>query len=458
MKYLTPQIIAEVTGGKFVGDISARSIRVMGASKDDREVRPGNLFICIHGARVDGHSFANSAFESGAACCLAEHTIPNAQGPYILVASTIAAVKELGGFYRSLFDIPIIGITGSVGKTTTKEMTASVLGAKFKVLKTQENMNNELGVPLTLLSLDASHEAAVVEMGISEFGAMSRLAKMVRPGICTITKIGYSHIETLGSLRGVLKAKSEVFKYMDQNGVAVLNGDDELLQKYDPGMRKILFGLGEHNDIRAENIRANSTREVLFDIVSDKGRFEASVPSYGNHLAPAALAAAAAGRLLGLTDEEITRGLLAYSPVSGRANVTDTGFITLIDDRYNANPNSVKSALSSLSALPKRHVAILGDMLELGSQSEQLHRDTGAYAARNGVDCLICCGNMAEFTYEGYVSAGGNFAYFYPIKDELITAIPELIKEGDAVLVKASHGMKFEELLPVLIRTGQVIS
>ena len=455
MKFLTPQRIAEVTGGEFVGDISARNNRVAGAAKDNREVQPGNMFVCIRGANNDGHSFANSAFEAGASCCLAERAIADAQGPYIIVASTYEAVKALGKYYRSLFDIPVIGVTGSVGKTTTKEMTASALGAKLNVMKTLDNMNNELGVPLTLLSLDESHEAAVIEMGISEFGAMSRLADMVRPNICIITKIGYSHLETLDSLDGVLQAKSEVFSYMDTGGVAVLNGDDELLRGYDPGLRKVMFGLGGHNDIRAENVRADGTRRLLFDIVSHSGRFEATVPSYGTHLASAALAATAVGRLLSLTDEEIARGFLSYSPVSGRANVADTGYITIIDDRYNANPNSVMSALSSLSALPNRRVAILGDMLELGGQSERLHREVGSFAARNDVDCLVCCGDMAAFIYEEYMTAGGKSARFFHAKNKLISAIPEFIREGDAVLVKASRGMKFEELLPYLNKQSE---
>ena len=285
MKYLTPRKIAEITGGELAGGGSACGARVNGAVRDNHDVKPGNMFVCIRGANVDGHSFANSAFETGASCCLAEHTIPDAKGPYILVASTQEAIKKVGGYYRSLFDIPIIGITGSVGKTTAKEMAAAVLGTKFNVLKTQGNMNNELGVPLMLLSLDESYEVAVIEMGISDFGEMSRLAEMVRPDICVITKIGYSHIEALGSLNGVLQAKTEAFAYMDSGGTAILNGDDGLLWGYDPGMRKVTFGFGARNDFRAENICAHGTDKIIFDIVSGTGRFTASVPSYGSHLA-----------------------------------------------------------------------------------------------------------------------------------------------------------------------------
>ena len=450
MEYLTPQKVAEVTGGEFIGSEGARNARIAGAVRDNREVKPGNLFVCIRGERADGHDFAASAYEAGAACCLAERVLPGANGPYVLVKSSLDAIKAVGKYHRSRFNIPVIGITGSVGKTTAKEMTAAALGAKFRVLKTQGNLNNELGVPLTLLALDSEHEAAVVEMGVSDFGEMSRLADMVRPDICIITKIGYSHLETLGGLEGVLRAKSEVFAYMKPGGLAIMNGDDELLRGYDPGLRKTTFGVGPHNDFCAKSIVAQGTEALAFDICSGSGSFSVRIPAYGNHLALAALAATAAAKQLGMSDGEICGGLLSYKPVDGRANPLETGAITIIDDCYNANPNSVSSALASLSALAGRRVAILGDMLDLGGQSELLHREIGTLAAQGGVDSLICCGDKAAHIYEAFVSAGGGDAWRFPAKSELIAALPELIKKGDAVLIKASHGMKFEELLPYL--------
>lgn len=452
MNYLTPQKIAEITDGEYIDNEHAYGVTIMGAVRDNRDVKPGNLFVCIRGERVDGHSYANSAFRSGAACCLAERVIPEAQGPYVLVGSTLEAIKKLGAYYRSLFSIPVIGITGSVGKTTVKEMIAATLESKFHVLKTPKNLNNELGVPLTLLSLDKDHEAAVIEMGISDFGEMSRLAQMVRPDIFIITKIGYSHIKELGDLRGVLRAKSEAFACMKQDGIAVLNGDDDILWEYDPGIRRITFGVDKRNDFRAENINTESTDAVTCDIAYDTGRFTVRIPSYGSHLAPLSAAAAVTGRLLGLKDEEISRGLLSYKPVTGRANVSDTGSITLINDCYNANPHSVKAALTSLSALPTRRIAILGDMLGLGEQSSRLHRDIGAFAARCGIDIFICCGEMAELIYNDYNSSGGGKAYLYPAKADLITALPGLILKGDNVLVKASRAMKFEEITDYLER------
>ena len=446
MKHLTPQIIAEVTGGRYVGSESSRHCRVAGAVRDNRDVKPGNLFVCIRGARADGHDFAGSAFEYGAACCLAERAIPEAKGPYVLVDSTLESIKTLGAYHRLRFDIPIIGITGSVGKTTSKEMIAAALGAKFRVLKTLENLNNELGVPLMLLSLDERHEAAVIEMGISDFGEMGRLARMVRPDIFVITIIGYSHLKELGDLNGVLKAKTEAFAFMDPQGVAVVNGDDDLLWGFDPGMRKITYGFMPRNDFRGENVRNEGTDASMCDIASPAGRYTVRIPAYGSHLAHAALSAAVIGNLLGVTDEEICSGVLSYAPVGSRAKVTDTGHITLIDDCYNSNPNSVMAALESLSTLPARRVAILGDMLNLGSDSDRMHFESGAYAARSGIDSLICCGEKAALIYDGYISAGGKAARHFQTKPELTASLPGLIEKGDAVLVKASNSMKFDEI------------
>ena len=450
METLTPNKIAEITGGAYVGDDSSRNSLVQGASRDNRDIERGNLFICIQGARVDGHTFANSAFDAGAACCLAEHAISDAKGPYVLVPSTLEAIKTIAAHHRKQCNIPIVGISGSVGKTTTKEMVASTLNAKFNVLKTKDNMNNSLGVPLTLLSLDESTEAAIIEMGISDFGEMSELAAMVRPTIMILTKIGYSHLATLHDLNGVLKAKSEVFRYMGVDDAAIINGDDDLLCGYDPGIRKIMFGLNEYNDYRAENIQAIGTSGVAFDVIFHEKWMHARVPSYGNHLVMAALAATATGQELGMSDSDITKGLLSYNPLSGRAYVTETGKITLINDCYNANPNSVKAAMESLAALPGRHVAILGDMLELGEISEKLHYEVGERAAAGGVDVLICCGPMAENIIKGFRAAGGISAHYFAEKKELVASLDEIIKEGDVVLVKASHGMQFDELLPYL--------
>lgn len=453
MKPLSLETIAEVTGGKYIGPESEKGRLITGVVRDNRHVQPGNLFVCIKGERVDGHDFAPSAFASGAYACLAEKELNEPGGPYILVASTLLALKALSKYYRSLFDIPVVGITGSVGKTTAKEMTASVLAEKYKVLKTPENLNNEIGVPLTILSLREEHEAAVIEMGISDLGEMSRLADIVRPDICLMTTIGYCHLEALHDLNGVLKAKSEVYSFMPKGGIAVVNGDDEMLSGFDPGIKKVTFGYGKNNDFRAENLKNNGFDGITCDIILPDGvRFNAEIPAFGSHIALAALAAAAIGSALGLSSENIRNGFKNYLPVGGRADVQKTDYITVINDCYNANPNSVTASLLSLCSLPGRRVAILGDMKELGTSARELHREIGALAGNQGLDCLICCGNMAEFIYKGLISSGCTTcqAWNFPMKEALFSVLPSLIKKGDTVLVKASHSMHFEEIVEEL--------
>ena len=449
MKPVTLKTIAEVTGGKLVG--GGEDITITGVVRDNREVQAGYLFVCFPGARADGHDFAVNAFEKGAAACLAQRELSDAAGPYILVEDTFTALKALAKYYRSLLNIPIIGVTGSVGKTTAKEMTAAALSTKLNVLKTSANLNNEIGVPLTLLSITEEHDAAVVEMGISDFGEMARLADMVRPDICIMTTIGFCHLETLGDLDGVLKAKSEVFEYMGENGVAIVNGDDEKLSAFDPGVRKITFGYGEENHWRGVNIRTDGTEGVLCDIENPDGIFSAYIPAFGSHMVLGALPAAIAARLLGLSDEEIERGLLKYAPVGGRANIQDTDYIRIINDCYNANPNSMAASLASLSEVEGRKVAILGDMKELGTTSRDLHRSIGVLAGQYEIDCLICLGAEAEFIYKGFISGGFETeSWHFPMKDAMFSVLPRLIKKGDTVLVKASHSMGFDEVVEEL--------
>ena len=459
MKPITLEKIAEVTGGTYTGAPELASRLITGVVRDNREVQPGNLFACIVGERADGHSFANSAFDAGAAACLAEKPIESAKGPYILVSSTLAALQELAAYYRSLFDIPFVGITGSVGKTTAKEMTASALSARYNVLRTPANLNNELGVPLTLLSLREEHEAAVIEMGISEFGEMSLLARLVRPDITVMTNIGYCHLESLGDLPGVLRAKSEVFGYMAPGSAAVLNGDDELLRAYDPGngIEKLTFGYGEHNYCRAKNITLDGSDGVSCDVVCEGHTLHLDIPAFGSHMALGALPAVIVARRLGLKDEEIARGIASYRAVGGRANVIDTGCLRIINDCYNANPNSVSASLLSLCTLPCRRVAILGDMKELGRDSAKLHFGIGGLAAEKGVDCLICAGPEARLIGEGFAAAKtGRPVYCFEEKSELLPLLPSLIKYGDAVLVKASHSMEFGEIVSALSELGCV--
>lgn len=442
MKPLTLEDIAGATGGEYIGPREAAGNTISSVVRDNREVTEGALFVAIKGERADGHDYIAPAFKMGAACCLSEKDVPEAGGPYVKVKSTLQALKDLGEYYRSLFSIPVVGVIGSVGKTTAKEMTAAVLSAKLNVLKTSVNLNNEIGVPLTLLRLREEHQAAVIEMGISEFGEMERLAKMVRPDICIMTNIGYCHLENLGDLNGVLKAKTEVFKYMKHSGLAIMNGDDALLRGYAPNTRKLTFGLGEANDWRAENVVSRGMETVSCDISGGGMKLHADIPAYGGHIVMAALPAAAAGASLGLTAEEIRRGIESYAVTGGRANVIKTGYLTIIDDCYNANPNSVAAAINSLRAVPGRRIAVLGDMKELGKNSGELHREIGCLCAQKGIDRIICTGEKAKYICEG--CGGGEY---FEDMESLLEKLPELTARGDTVLVKASHSMGFSRIV-----------
>ena len=449
MKPVTLETAARVTGGVLLN--GSPDVVFTGVVRDNREVRPGFLFVCIPGARVDGHDFAPAAFAAGASAVLAQKPLPDAGGPVILVEDTRKALIDLGRYYRSLLTIPVVGVTGSVGKTTAKEMIAAALSARFRVFRTPANLNNDIGVPLSLLSIEPEDEVAVIEMGISDFGEMSVLADMVRPDVCVMTAIGFCHLENLGDLDGVLKAKSEVYGFMPADGVAVVNGDDEKLAAFDPGIRKVTFGLGDGCEWRADNVRPDGTQGVLCDLCHEGARFSVYVPAFGSHMVLGALPAAAVGTLLGETPDEIARGLLSYAPVGSRASIKDTGFIRIIDDCYNANPNSVAASLASLSTVPGRKVAILGDMKELGAASRDLHRSIGVLSGRYGIDSLICLGAEAEFIYKGFISGGFETeAWHFPLKDALFSVLPSLIRKGDTVLVKASHSMGFDEVVAEL--------
>lgn len=435
MRALTPFTAASVTDGEVRGMLPEPEMTAV--TVDSRTIVPGCLFAALPGTRVDGHDFIAQAADKGAACVLCSRFV-DAPVAQIRVPDVQAALRQLAAFYRSMFSIPFVGVTGSVGKTTAKEMIAAVLSSRINTLKTEKNLNNELGVPLTLFRLCDQHKAAVVEMGISGFGEMTRLTEMVKPDIGVYTLIGDAHLEFLGDRHGVLQAKSEMVRGMDENAVVIANGDDELLRTHAFGRRTVLFGLGENCDVRAVDIHTNGTAGMACVILAGKRSISVTIRAFGYHMIYAALAGAAVGLEMGLTDGEIARGVAAYETVGSRGRVFETGSLTILDDCYNANPTSVKSALESLMTLPGRHVAVLGDMRELGAESAVLHRRVGEMAAGMGV-VVIACGALAKD-----IAAGAGDAAWYEEPAELMAALPHLLRHGDAVLVKASRAMGFE--------------
>lgn len=439
MQHLTISVIRDITDGEASCALPLDEITAI--TTDSRALTPGCLFAAIPGARVDGHDFIAAAAQAGAACVLCNRFV-DAAIPQIKVPDTQLALRQIAAFYRCQFDIPFVGVTGSVGKTTAKEMIASVLSVRFDTLRTEKNFNNELGVPLTLFRLRAGHEAAVIEMGISGFGEMSRLTDMVRPSMAVFTLIGDAHLEFLGDRAGVLRAKGEIVAGMPEDGVVIANGDDELLKAHDFGRRTVLFGIGENCDVRAVDVENDGLNGMRCVILAGDRRIPVSIPAFGRHMIYAALMGAAVGLELGLTDAEIQTGIARFQNVGSRGRVVTTDYCTILDDCYNANPTSTKAAIDSLAMLPGRHVAILGDMLELGENGPALHAELGRYAAGTGA-VVAACGALSKHTAEG----AGETARWYPDTASLIAALPEIVKSGDAVLVKASHSMGFDAVV-----------
>ena len=372
MQNMTLENIAGCLGCKLHQAAGREQTVITGAVLDSRKVEPGYAFFATKGERVDGHSFIPQVAEKGAALVICQEA-PTIDIPYILVEDTFAALKKVAAFYRKQLTIPIIGVTGSVGKTSTKEMIAAGLSTKFNVLKTQGNFNNEVGLPLTILSVREEHQAAVVEMGISDFGEMHRLSEIARPDICVITNIGQCHLENLIDRDGILRAKTEIFDYMAQDGYVVLNGDDDKLATVQSvnGRRPWFFGLEAggtvKKDVYAAEICSNGLFGSGFKMHLKGDVLEAAVPLPGQHMVVNALAAACVGKILGMDHADILAGIASVQATGGRSNIIRLENKTVIDDCYNANPVSMKSAVDLLMMANGSKCVILGDMFELGT-------------------------------------------------------------------------------------------
>lgn len=458
MKHMSIQEIAAACGGTYRGEESLLPREVSNVVIDSRKAGKDSLFIAIKGARVDGHTFIPQVMENGALCAVSEQDLGETSYPYILVSSCEQALKDIAEHYRRSLDIKVVGISGSVGKTSTKEMIASVLSQKYSVLKTEGNFNNEIGLPLTVFNIREEHEVAVLEMGISDFGEMTRLAKIARPDICVITNIGFAHLENLGTRDGILKAKTEMFAYMSPEGTILLNGDDDKLSSFTPenGISPIYFGLGENCSYRAEHVQSLGLKGTSAVFVTPASRFQAHISIPGDHMVYNALAGIAAGYALGMTDEEIARGIEALVPIAGRNNLIEAENYTVIDDCYNANPASMKASLSVLACADTRTVAVLGDMFELGSGEKEMHYGVGVHAAKEKIDVLVCIGTLSEETARGARESldedNSMEIRHFASKADFFADMNTILKKGDTVLVKASHGMEFPEIVERLSR------
>lgn len=415
---------------------------------DTRKIQPGSLFLCLRGERFDGHSFASQAAQLGAAALLVDHPV-DADVPQLVVTDTGKALLQLAGWYRRRFQLPVVGLTGSVGKTTTKEFIALVLGAKYNTLKTQGNLNNEIGVPQMLFRLEDSHTAAVIEMGMNHFGEISRLTRAVAPTVGLITNIGVSHIENLGSRAGILQAKLEILEGMAPDAPLIVNIDNDMLRTVKLGDRPLLtFAIDDQSaDFTATDI-AEQGSTTTFTVHHSTFTRPVTIPTVGIHNVYNALAAMAVGYVTGVDSAAAASALANYVPAGMRQNLVQVGGVQVIEDCYNASPDSMRAALQTLGKLPvHRRYAVLGAMLELGDYAKEAHTQVGKMAAENGIDGVLAYGADAAYIVEAAKQAGLENARLFDTKEALAQSLAQQVQPGDGVLFKGSRGMHLEDVM-----------
>ena len=446
----TVKELCAAVGGTLLQESGAVVTEV---STDSRSIPNRALFVPLVGERFDGHDYLDAALERGAAGCLTARK-PVSLLPdkfYIQVSDTLEALKALAAWYRAKFAIPMVQVTGSAGKTTTKEMIAAVLSQRFSTLKTQANFNNAIGTPMTLLNLAPTHQAAVIETGMNHFGEIRYLGEMVRPTVAVITNVGDAHIENLGGTRqGILQAKCEIFENLQPGGLAVLNGDDELLSGLALPFETVLCGRHERCGVRVTNVAEHGIEGVTCTVTTSRDVYEVSIPSPGAYMIYPAAMAIAIGEHLGLTKAELLSGIAAYRPVGSRMHLVRCGNgRIIIDDCYNANPQAMAEALRILAQTEHpRRMAVLGDMGELGDLTEQAHRDMGKLTRTLGLDTVVAVGPKAKAIQDANPDA-----LWFPTVSDALSAIRAAFTAGTAVLVKASHAMHFTDIVKDLEST-----
>ena len=441
MNMTLKEILAAVHGTLLQGDENTIVTKI---STDSRKMEAGSMFLPWRGERFDGHDFIDSAMENGANGCLTA-VVPETlhEGKfYIKVEDTRVALKELAAAYRSRFDIPFVQITGSTGKTTAKEMIATVLSEKYNTLKTIGNFNGDLGTPMILMDLNENHEAAVIETGMDNFGQICWLGEAVRPHYAVIINIGVAHMEYLGSREGILKAKSEIFENLDADGIAVLNGDDDLLNTVNIPQKTLRCGMGEHCNVRIMNVVDKGVLGMNCTIRTEKTTYVVEIPAPGIHMCYAAAYAAVIAEQMGLGEEEIVRGIAAYVPAGDRMRVERlAGERVMLNDSYNANPQSMAGAVKILANAGKmKKIAMLGDMKELGGAEKEGHEEIGRLVAELGIDHLLCVGNLCRnYMVPAAKAAGCKDVRWYESKEAAWEDLLERFTEGSVLLLKASH-------------------
>lgn len=443
MEKLMLSEIAGVLGRTINSDMEIYDVCI-----DTRTLTKGCLFIAIKGDNFDAHTFVPKAVEQGAVMCLTEREIEGC--PCMVVDDCREAFIKIAHYYRMKFNISLIGVTGSVGKTTTKEMISLVMSKKYNTLKTKGNLNNAIGMPRTLLTLSNEHQSAVIEMGMSHFGEISLLSKTAVPNLSVITNIGFSHIENLKSQEGILRAKLEILDGMSEDAPLIVNADDPLLFGVRDKLERKVYTFGINNpqaDYRAVSLNEHDGI-TEFDICYQEKTVHIILTAIGHHNVLNAVTAFAVGNISGIEDDLIASAFTEFVPDSLRQNISVKNGQTVITDCYNASPDSMKASLAVLSGLKTegRKIAVLGDMLELGEMSEQLHRKVGQMTVSANPDMLFCYGKESAYIADEAEKAGIK-VYHSDNKNDVTDALNDFVKAGDAVLFKASRGMKLEEII-----------
>ncbi len=451
---MTAGEIAQACGGKLLG--GNPEVEITSVTVDSRAVKPGGLFVPLVGEKTDAHHFIGKAFEIGAAATLTqEHSKAEGTGVWIAVENTCAALQKIAASWRARFTGPVVGITGSVGKTTTKEMTALAISAGLSVMKTEGNQNSQVGLPLTMFRLSPEYSAAVIEMGMSEFGEMGRLATVAAPDYAVMTNIGFSHIGNLGSQENIRSEKLHITDRFHEGSVLFLNGDDPLLAGLRGKLpfRTVFYGTQPWCDFRAEAVHVGAEASDFRYTASNGEKGEIHLPVPGMHCVLDALAGLAVSAELGVSLPKAASALSRYRPLAMRMQIRQARGVTVIDDSYNSSPDAAKSSLSVLCGFHTgRHVAVLADMLELGDFSKQGHYGVGEYAAKAGVDLLITVGTEAREIAEGALSVNPNLEYHVCSDNaQAVKMLGGVLRTGDTVLVKGSRGMKTDEIVKSIL-------
>jgi UDP-N-acetylmuramoyl-tripeptide--D-alanyl-D-alanine ligase len=448
---LTLLKIAEfVSGsGEFATDAAAH-----GYSIDSRSIGTGQLFFAVKGERLDGHDFAEQALEKGAvAAVVRRDQLQRFPGEKRLLAvdDTLVALQTLATAVRKLWGKPLVGVTGSAGKTTTKEAIAHVLSARYRVMKSEGNFNNHFGLPLMLLKLEPEYDVAVIEMGMSHAGEIRALARIAQPEIGVVTNVAAVHLEFFDSLAGIARAKYELIESLPSNGTAVLNADDEYVSQFGRGFRGrvLMYGTRAGADVRGENIRSNGVAGTEFDVVMGGAREHATLPLVGEHNVLNALAAVAVGVDRGMRPSEAVSALGTLAAAEKRGQVLQVGNITVINDCYNSNPKALEAMVDALSSMPaKRRIVVAGEMLELGPAAEEMHRKAGHHIADKKIDVLLGVRGLAQAAVEAAKGAGLR-AEFVSSAEDAGQWLAREARDGDVILLKASRGVKLEKALEV---------